>query len=99
GHLHAGLVGIDLAAVRAAADGHQHTVIVAGFGRVLALETGLERFLVRLHTRDSGAGPDIAAALFHALVERLDQVAVGRRNQAVGHFDDVDLGTVGGVHI
>ena len=93
-HLHAGLVGSELLAVRAAAHGDEHQVVDlrrrrrgARFGR---LKRDLDAFRQSLDGHRLGLGHDVVEALLVELLPHLDRIAVGALHQAIHHFDHVD---------
>ena len=101
-HLHAGLVGGDLLAVRAAAHGDEHQVVDlrrrcrgTRFGR---FKRDLDAFRQRFHGDRLGLGHDVVEALLVELLPHLDRVAVGALHQAIHHFDHVDARAERGIH-
>src|SRR5690606_14855551 len=91
---HAGLVGCDLHAVRAAAHCHQHHVIELRLRRSAAcfggFEGDLDAFLQCLDAYSLGLQHDAVEALLVELLPYLDQVTVCALHQAIHHFDHVD---------
>ncbi|OEZ92696.1 hypothetical protein JAB9_46260 [Janthinobacterium sp. HH107] len=102
GDVHAGLVGSDLLAVRAAAHGDEHQVVDlrcrcrgTRFGR---FERDLDAFRQRLDGDRLGLGHDVVEALLVELLPYLDGVAVSALHQAIHHFDHVDARAEGRIN-
>ena len=85
--------GADGLAVGAAADGDQHAVEhLRSSACPSPSKVAWMPSVLRLHAGDLGVEQDLLVALFHALGERPDQVAVAAGDELVGQFDHGDLG-------
>ena len=88
----AGLVGIELPAIRRAADGDQDAVVGVLRGNAGTFETADDALLVRPGVDDLGLEVHGDALLLQAVGERLDEVGVRARHQLVHEFDHGDFG-------
>ena len=96
---HAGLLGADLLAVRAASGGLQDHVVALCLGRcLLAVELDPEAVRFGVHGDGFGLQHHLVETLGVLLFPDLDQVAVRALHQAVEHFDHVNFGAQRRVH-
>ncbi len=98
GHRHAGLLGGDLPAVRAAPHRHQHQIVDLRLRwRLLAFEADPDALGCGLGGHGFGLQHDLVKAVGVHLLPHLDQIPVGAEHHVVEHFYYVDAGAERGV--
>ena len=92
-HLHLRVFQTEALAVRAAADGDQHAIVASRRRTWPAPSKATSTCLIAEAQRSDLRVQEDAVAEEHAqpLVQRLDQVAIGAGQQAVGQFDHAHL--------
>jgi concentrative nucleoside transporter, CNT family len=91
--LHPGLLQTESRAIGPPADRHEHAVVGLLGGHVLSFEGRENPLFACLDAGDLGVQVERLELLPQAILQRLDQVAVYGRQEAVGELDDGDLRT------
>ena len=86
--VHAGRLGADAVAVRAAPDGDEHAREHVGVRRLRTLEGDVQPVLQRLDRGDLRRQEDVLVLLLDAACERLHQLGIGAGQQDREQLDD-----------